>query len=89
MSEELKKLIDENHGERTFYDGELVGAFFTVKNLENLCLAYACDKLSVKDREIMRLREALVKAMEDEAGWFDLAKQALNQINKLKGEEYE
>lgn len=41
----IEQLIEKHNGERTFFDGELVGAYFTVKNLENLCNEYSSQKL--------------------------------------------
>lgn len=40
----IDQLIEKHMGERTFFDYELVGAFFTVQNLKNLCEDYATDK---------------------------------------------
>lgn len=36
----INELIESNNGERTFFDGELIGAYFTVANLEKLCEEY-------------------------------------------------
>ena len=37
----IEKLIDDYKGEKTFYDGELLGAFFTLSHLEAFAKAYA------------------------------------------------
>lgn len=44
MSEYFEKLTDKHHGERTFFDGELVGVFLTMQNLKNICEDYSTDK---------------------------------------------
>jgi hypothetical protein len=44
IDETLNKLIEIENGERTFYDGELVGVFFTMQNLKNLCDRYSTSK---------------------------------------------
>lgn len=35
-SQKVLELIEKHKGERAFFDGELVGAFFTIGHLENL-----------------------------------------------------
>lgn len=61
MTINIKELIESNKGERTFFDGELLGAYFTVANLEKLCEEYRLKKyygLSESDIEsFMRLYE--------------------------------
>lgn len=64
----IEELIEKHKGERTFFDGELLGAYFTVSNLEKLCkdvierCAKVCDDLPMNDgitcaKEIRELKE--------------------------------
>jgi hypothetical protein len=39
--EQLQQLIDTYKGEKTLYDGELLGVFFTIANLEAFAKAMA------------------------------------------------
>lgn len=41
----IAELIEKHKGERTFYDGELIGAYITVQNLENLCNEWLKEKI--------------------------------------------
>jgi hypothetical protein len=51
-NEQLQQLIDTYKGEKTFYDGELLGVFFTIANLEAFAKAYT--------------EQAIAKAKENE-----------------------
>lgn len=47
----IEQLIEKNNGERTFFDGELVGAYFTIANLEKFAKAYhneICSDLDIE-----------------------------------------
>lgn len=41
----IERLIEKHKGECTFFGGELVGAYFTVANIEKLCEGYRIKKL--------------------------------------------
>ncbi len=70
----IEQLIDKHNGERTFFDGELVGAYFTVKNLERLCNEYASQKLKILDfKEIEQI------AINDDF-WFGFYKDKFNYV---------
>lgn len=46
----IEKLMEKHNGERTFFDGELVGVYFTVANLEKFAKEYhnkICSDLNV------------------------------------------
>jgi hypothetical protein len=49
MTKTIEFLIEKHKGERTFFDGELLGVFFTINNLENLLEDYLLlEQLPIK-----------------------------------------
>lgn len=48
----IEQLIEKHKGERTYFDHELLGAYFTVQNLENLIADCVTEQLLGKSEQL-------------------------------------
>jgi hypothetical protein len=56
----ILELIEKHKGERTFFDGELVGAFFTIGHLERLVNEAIKENLMTEQKPVVSWEEGLI-----------------------------